>query len=152
MLLIYGRVTMKDIRSFLPKVNYKISNKRLGEIFQEVDTRDKQELGFDDFASLYYKLMSSDQAVSFPCIFSCKVNKILFQAQVVADIFQLYSTDKIMSLQDFQTFMDKEQQDTMGNDERLVSKFMRDFLNDPTREVQEPFFTNNEVILLHKIF
>jgi phosphatidylinositol phospholipase C, gamma-1 len=50
-----------------------------------------------------------------------------------------------MSLQDFQTFMDKEQKDTMGNDERLVSKFMRDFLNDPTREVQEPFFTNNEV-------
>jgi hypothetical protein len=41
--------------------------------------------------------------------------------------------------------MDKEQQDSMENDERGVSKFMRDFLNDPTREVQEPFFTNNEV-------
>jgi Ca2+-binding EF-hand superfamily protein len=65
---------MKDVRTFLPKVNYKISNKRLGEIFQEVDTRDKQELGFDDFASLYYKLMSSDQAVSLE--FNCSCSKL----------------------------------------------------------------------------
>jgi len=50
-----------------------------------------------------------------------------------------------MSLQDFMYFMDKEQKDTMGNDERLVSKFMRDFLQDPTREVQEPNFSSCEV-------
>jgi phosphatidylinositol phospholipase C, gamma-1 len=69
----------------------------------------------------------------------------------VSDIFQLYSTEKIMSLQDFQTFMDKEQRDMMENDERSVSKFMRDFLNDPAREVQEPFFTNNEVSQCKKV-
>lgn len=57
-----------------------------------------------------------------------------------------------MSLQDFQTFMDREQKDTMGNDERLVSKFMRDFLQDPTREVQEPYFTKNEVSYCKKYY
>jgi len=57
-------VTLKEVRSFLPRVNCKIATKKLGDVFQEVDTRHRQELGFDDFASLYYKLMFSDESVS----------------------------------------------------------------------------------------
>ncbi|CAB3376592.1 Hypothetical predicted protein [Cloeon dipterum] len=121
------KITLKEVRSFLPRVNCKIPTKRLGEVFQEVDTRLRQELGFDDFTALYYKLMFSDEA-----------------AAAGAEIFLRYSTDKVMSLQDFQNFMDMEQKDTMGNDERLVSQFMRDYLQDPLRDVQEPYFTENE--------
>jgi hypothetical protein len=33
----------------------------------------------------------------------------------------------------------------MGNDEREVSRFMRDYLQDSQRNVQEPFFTTIEV-------
>ncbi|XP_059470095.1 1-phosphatidylinositol 4,5-bisphosphate phosphodiesterase gamma-1 [Neocloeon triangulifer] len=121
------KVTLKEVRSFLPKVNCKIATKRLGDVFQEVDTRHRQELGFDDFTTLYYKLMFGDESASFR-----------------SDVFKKYSADQVMSLQDFQSFMDKEQKDAMGNDERLVSKFMRDYLQDPTRDVQEPYFTENE--------
>lgn len=34
-----------------------MSTARLRELFQEVDTRKQGELGFDDFANLYHKLM-----------------------------------------------------------------------------------------------
>jgi phosphatidylinositol phospholipase C gamma-1 len=37
---------------------------KLREIFQEVDTRKRMELGFDDFAILYHKLMYPDDTVS----------------------------------------------------------------------------------------
>lgn len=57
------RITMKDIKAFLPRVNCKIATSRLRELFQEVDTRNRNELGFDDFVILYHKLMF-DQNVS----------------------------------------------------------------------------------------
>jgi hypothetical protein len=53
----FRRVTLKDMKAFLPRVNCKISTSKLRELFQEVDTRRRTELGFDDFATLYHKLM-----------------------------------------------------------------------------------------------
>jgi phosphatidylinositol phospholipase C gamma-1 len=50
-------VTLKDMKAFLPRVNCKMSTSRLRELFQEVDTKKRTELGFDDFATLYHKLM-----------------------------------------------------------------------------------------------
>lgn len=58
-----NRVTLKDVKAFLPRVNCKIPTNRLRELFQEVDTRNRNELGFDDFVILYHKLMF-DQNVS----------------------------------------------------------------------------------------
>lgn len=58
-----NRVTLKDVKAFLPRVNCKIATNRLRELFQEVDTRNRNELGFDDFVILYHKLMF-DQNVS----------------------------------------------------------------------------------------
>lgn len=51
------RVTLKELKAFLPRVNCKISTNKLREAFQEVDTRKRGELGFDDFATLYHNLM-----------------------------------------------------------------------------------------------
>lgn len=62
-----NRVTLKDVKPFLPRVNCKIATNRLRELFQEVDTRNRNELGFDDFVILYHKLMF-DQNVS-KCMF-----------------------------------------------------------------------------------
>lgn len=42
--------------------------------------------------------------------------------------------------------MAKEQQDALGNDERIVSQFIRDYLQDPQRDIQEPYFTLQEFI------
>lgn len=61
--MLINRVTLKDVKAFLPKVNCKIATSRLRELFQEVDTRNRHELGFDDFVILYHKLMF-DQSVS----------------------------------------------------------------------------------------
>ena len=55
---------MKDIKAFLPRVNCKIATNKLRELFQEIDTRNRNELGFDDFVALYHKLIF-DQSVSF---------------------------------------------------------------------------------------
>lgn len=48
---------MKDIKAFLPRINYKISTCKLREAFQEVDTRKRNEIGFDDFTFLHCKLI-----------------------------------------------------------------------------------------------
>lgn len=61
--MLANRVTLKDVKAFLPRVNCKIATNRLRELFQEVDTRNRNELGFDDFVILYHKLMF-DQNVS----------------------------------------------------------------------------------------
>jgi phosphatidylinositol phospholipase C gamma-1 len=57
------RITLKDMKAFLPRVNCKISTSRLRELFQEVDTRRRTELGFDDFATLYHKLMFDEHVI-----------------------------------------------------------------------------------------
>jgi len=41
----------------LPKVHCKIPTNKLREVFQEVDTKNRAEIGFDDFVTLYHKLM-----------------------------------------------------------------------------------------------
>jgi Ca2+-binding EF-hand superfamily protein len=51
------RITLKDVKAFLPKINCKIPTIKLREVFQEVDTKNRTEIGFDDFVILYHKLM-----------------------------------------------------------------------------------------------
>lgn len=57
MFSIIFRVTLKDIKAFLPRVNCKIATNKLREVFQEVDLKNRGEIGFDDFVLLYHKLM-----------------------------------------------------------------------------------------------
>lgn len=61
--LVY-RITLKEVKSFLPKINCKISTSKLRDLFQEVDTNRRGEIGFDDFSTLYHKLIF-DQNVSY---------------------------------------------------------------------------------------
>jgi Ca2+-binding EF-hand superfamily protein len=62
---LFRRVTLKDMKAFLPRVNCKVSTNRLRELFQEVDTRKRTELGFDDFAALYHRLMFDENVSLF---------------------------------------------------------------------------------------
>lgn len=50
-------MTLKDVKSFFPRVHCKISTSKLRELFQEVDTRKRNELNFDEFVALYNKLI-----------------------------------------------------------------------------------------------
>lgn len=56
----YCSVTLKEVKAFLPRIDCKISTNKLREAFQEVDTRNHMELGYDDFAVLYHKLIFND--------------------------------------------------------------------------------------------
>lgn len=51
------RVTLKEVKAFCPRVNFKIATNKLRDLFQQVDTRKRTELGFDDFATLYHRLL-----------------------------------------------------------------------------------------------
>ncbi|XP_046996756.1 1-phosphatidylinositol 4,5-bisphosphate phosphodiesterase gamma-1 [Schistocerca americana] len=119
-------VTLKDLKAFLPRVNCKIPTNKLRDVFQEVDTRKRMELGFDDFATLYQKLMFDNNMYS----------------ESFSKLFSDYSENgKTVTLQEFQSFLSQEQRDPMGDDEREVSSFMRNYLQDSQRNVQEPYFT-----------
>ena len=62
------------------------------------------------------------------------------------DVYASYSeSGSMITLQEFQSFLIQEQRDQLGNDEREVSRFMREYLQDSQRNVQEPFFTTVEV-------
>lgn len=50
-------ITMKELKSFLSRVNCKITTAKLLEHFNEVDVRQRGELRFDDFLRLYQKLL-----------------------------------------------------------------------------------------------
>lgn len=120
-----GIVTMKDLKAFLPRINCKIPTGKLKELFQEVDTKRKGEIGFESFATFYHSLIHDENILS-------------------ENFTQYLSEERTVTLQDFQSFLINEQQDPLGNDERAVSKFMRDYLQDPSRDAQEPYFTAME--------
>lgn len=57
-------INIKDLKAFLPRINYKIPTNKLRELFNEVDTRKRAEIGFDDFAVLYQKIIF-DESVKY---------------------------------------------------------------------------------------
>lgn len=123
-------VTLKDVKSFMPRASCKISTNKLRQVFQQVDTRDRTELGFDDFVILYYKLLID--YTTFP-----DWKKLLSYS----------STGNMFSLQDIQNFLINQQQEQQfGNNSNDVSRFMIDYLQDPQRDVQDPYFTCLEFI------
>lgn len=122
-------VTLKEVKSFLPKVNCKITTAKLNEVFHEVDCRRRNELGFDDFTRLYQKLMTSPNIV-----------------QDYFDGCMPYSKNgQTVTLKEFQKFLLEVQNDPLGNDEKATSNFIREYVQDPIRDVQEPYLKIQEV-------
>ncbi|KAF7269728.1 hypothetical protein GWI33_017246 [Rhynchophorus ferrugineus] len=123
-------VSLRDIKTFLSRVNYKIPTNKLREVFNEVDIRRRTEIGFDDFTILYQKL--------------------ILEENTIGDIFpkmQQYSSNlSIVSLHDLQRFFKEEQNDPIGGSKELVRNFICDFLRDPQRDIQEPYFTITEFL------
>lgn len=147
-------MTLKDVKTFLPRVNCKVVTNRLREVFEEVDTRNRGELGFDDFVTLYQKLMFDNVVSRMPDEFNIsrrRVDRSINHCSLLRknfpdrDRLMSYSENKkIVSLQEFHRFLVTEQHTSTGNDYQEVSKFVRDYLQDPQRDVQEPYFTVSE--------
>lgn len=125
----HSAIAQKDLKSFLSKLNCKISTASLMEIFAEVDVKKRNEIGFDSFTRLYEKLMVSSSAVN--------------------DIFGRhfpYSRDhQLITLKEFQQFLLDEQMDSEANNVETVSGWIKDFLQDVQRDVHEPYLTVAEV-------
>jgi phosphatidylinositol phospholipase C gamma-1 len=99
----------------------------LKEHFQEVDTRRTGEIGLEGFTTFYTNLIHD--------------NKIFYE------YFTSYSNDrKRITAQEMTAFLAQEQKDQLAEDERNVCQLMKDFLRDPNRNSQEPYFTLKEFI------
>ncbi|XP_032527814.2 1-phosphatidylinositol 4,5-bisphosphate phosphodiesterase gamma-1 [Danaus plexippus] len=126
----HEKITLKEVKAFLPKINCKISTSKLRDIFQEVDAGKRGEIGFDDFSVLYHKLIYDENSV-----------------HDLFDKYSLYCTNgTTITLRDFQRFLAIEQHDRLAEDEAQSSQFIRDYLKDPQRDISEPYFTLNEFI------
>lgn len=69
--------------------------------------------------------------------------------QNLADWHKLLNYSQIeptVTLQEFQNFLIAEQQDSLGNNELDISRFIREYLQDSQRDIQEPYFTFSEFV------
>lgn len=123
-------VTLKEVKAFLPKINFKISTSDLNRHFQTADVRKRNEIGFDDFTRLYQNL------INIPTFLLDCFNGPMPYSQ----------NNETVTLKEFQKFMLIEQADERANDLQYISNFIQDFVQDTQREVQEPFFTINELV------
>lgn len=121
---------MKEIKAFLPRLNCKIPANKLREIFNEVDTRKRNEITFDDFTTLYQNLLLNEN-VHHRYLWLVKFI-LYFYFQKIEDIFDklpMYSENtKHITLQEFQSFLVNEQTDEIGNNEIRCSEFISSFL------------------------
>lgn len=119
-----GNITLKELKSFLPRVNCKMSTSKLRDLFQSVDTRKSGEIGFDDFATLFHDQLVHDRTL-FDEYFAEK-----------------YSADRsLMSTREFENFLRTEQKEEVVD----VCAVIREYLQDPLRDVQQPELTVPEV-------
>lgn len=129
-----GQVTIKDFKAFLGSISCKMTTSKLMDCFSEEDIRRKNDLRFDDFARLYRKLI---QPANFL--------EELFHSLPGKEF--AYSKDgEIVTLREFEKFLLQEQREAIARDNNAVSNFMREFLQDVEREVQEPYFTISEFL------
>ncbi|XP_067640356.1 1-phosphatidylinositol 4,5-bisphosphate phosphodiesterase gamma-1 [Eurosta solidaginis] len=128
-----SQVTIKDFKSFLASISCKMTTTKLMECFSEDDVRRKNDLRFDDFSRLYRKLL-------LPKGF---LDETFYSTP---EAFPYSKNGEIVSLHEFQTFLVQEQHEVMGRDDASVSNFIRDFLQDVERDVQEPYFTLSEFL------
>lgn len=79
------------------------------------------------------------------------ISRVFFFSQTIQECYSCfegfpYSKDgETVQLQNFQSFLTNDQDDPLGKDDRVVSNFLRDFVQDPLRDVQEPYLTIPEV-------
>lgn len=132
-----------------------MSTAKLLEHFNEIDVRKRGELRFDDFSHLFQKLLVT-QNVTNNCIQCIRkvfnYSPLLSHLQTIQECYSCfdgfpYSKDnETVQLQNFQSFLINDQNDQNGKDDRVVSTFLRDFVQDPLRDVQEPYLTIPEVM------
>ena len=119
-------IGLPELKKFLSKANCKVGNSILRDKFNKYDKCKTGEIGFDDFCSILQELLLG--------------NKNLYK-----ETFVDYCHDgKRVSLTEFTEFLKVEQDEQV--DQIQTAKMVREFLQDPTRDVDEPYFTLSEFL------
>ncbi|XP_011475498.1 1-phosphatidylinositol 4,5-bisphosphate phosphodiesterase gamma-1 [Oryzias latipes] len=124
------RISCKDLKNMLSQVNYRVPNMRfLREKFPDLELRNG-DVSFSQFEQLYRNLM--------------------FDAQKNMEIPLLQSfterPDRRILLEDFKSFLIESQNELWATDNNKVQEFMFDYLKQPLREVEQPYFQQDEFL------
>lgn len=82
------------MKSFLSRVNCKMTTAKLQDYFNEVDTRRRSELNFDDFSRLYQKILVNPTVCQF--LFNFLMFVLIFTI-----FFRLFKTVIIVQMVNF---------------------------------------------------
>ncbi|XP_063311785.1 1-phosphatidylinositol 4,5-bisphosphate phosphodiesterase gamma-1 isoform X2 [Pelobates fuscus] len=131
------KISVKDLKNMLSQVNYRVPNMRfLRDRLTEVEQRNR-EINYAQFCQLYRYLMYSAQK-TMPLPFldtwvqNCQGGERPEQYRV--------------SLLDFQGFLLSNQKELWATEQHRVREFMFQYLRDPLREIEEPYFTLDEFV------
>uniref|UniRef100_A0A663N6L6 1-phosphatidylinositol 4,5-bisphosphate phosphodiesterase gamma n=1 Tax=Athene cunicularia TaxID=194338 RepID=A0A663N6L6_ATHCN len=134
------RISAKDLKNMLSQVNYRVPNMRfLRERLTDVEQRNG-DITYGQFAQLYRSLMFSAQKM---------VRAELSRAGKGRETPHLggeRSEHFRVSLLELQKFLLEYQRELWAADTLQVQEFMFNFLRDPLREIDEPYFSLDEFL------
>uniref|UniRef100_A0A8B9VJ20 1-phosphatidylinositol 4,5-bisphosphate phosphodiesterase gamma n=1 Tax=Anas zonorhyncha TaxID=75864 RepID=A0A8B9VJ20_9AVES len=126
------RISAKDLKNMLSQVNYRVPNMRfLRERLTDVEQRNG-DITYGQFAQLYRSLMFSAQ----------KMVRAQFSRVGGGERSEHFR----VSLLEFQKFLLEYQRELWAADTLQVQEFMFNFLRDPLREIDEPYFSLDEFL------
>ncbi|XP_022209128.1 1-phosphatidylinositol 4,5-bisphosphate phosphodiesterase gamma-1 [Drosophila obscura] len=130
------QVTIKDFKMFLASVSCKMTTSKFMECFTD-DVRRKHDLKFDDFSRLYQKLL-------LPQSFA----NILCGGTAASNAFPYSEDQQTVRPTELKRFLETEQRDLNVGELNAgsISGFIREFVQDVEREVQEPYLTLSEFV------
>uniref|UniRef100_A0A8C1ZUH0 1-phosphatidylinositol 4,5-bisphosphate phosphodiesterase gamma n=1 Tax=Cyprinus carpio TaxID=7962 RepID=A0A8C1ZUH0_CYPCA len=126
------RISCKDLKCMLCQVNYRVPNMRfLREKLPDGELRNG-DVSYSHFAQLYRSLMfDAQKSVSQTFICVCVL---------------IERPEQEISLEDFQNFLTENQKELWATDNNKVQEFMFHYLKDPLREIEQPYFHQDEFL------
>ncbi|XP_012687600.1 1-phosphatidylinositol 4,5-bisphosphate phosphodiesterase gamma-1 [Clupea harengus] len=124
------KISCKDLKNMLCQVNYRVPNMRfLREKLPDGELRNG-DVSYCQFAQLYRSLM--------------------FEAQKTMEIpfLQRYTErpEQRITLEEFKSFLLEFQKEMWATDNNKVQEFMFSYLKDPLREIEQPYFCQDEFL------
>ncbi|KAJ0064227.1 hypothetical protein NL108_001527, partial [Boleophthalmus pectinirostris] len=127
------RISCKDLKNMLSQVNYRVPNmKFLREKLPDSEMRNG-DVSFSQFAQLYRSLMFDAQ-------------KNVSMSMSLCFLRYIDRPEVRISLEEFQNFLLEHQNELWATDNNKVQDFMFSYLKDPLREVEQPYFCQEEFL------
>uniref|UniRef100_A0A3Q3S1E8 1-phosphatidylinositol 4,5-bisphosphate phosphodiesterase gamma n=1 Tax=Mastacembelus armatus TaxID=205130 RepID=A0A3Q3S1E8_9TELE len=134
------RISCKDLKSMLSQVNYRVPNMRfLREKLPDSDQRNG-DVSYSQFAQLYRSLMFDAQKNVMSLMCSLCSEPLFFLVRLTN------RQEQRISLEDFKNFLLESQKEMWATDNNKVQEFMFSYLKDPLREVEQPYFYQDEFL------